>query len=138
MHLKSSLEAHKNDTDESKLLEILEELKSMNPSTQVLKDTKVGRTVNKFRKSEHPSVSQLSRLIVKNWKKLVLDESTQKESIDVRCDAKTEMLRYKARKLMCDGLNISVSLPFNYKHILKLQIYRCKYVRFLQIVWVRI
>lgn len=102
LHLKSSLEAHKNDTDENNLLEILEKLKTMKPSTKVLKDTQIGRTVNKFRKSEHPSVSQLSRLIVKNWKELVIDENTPKESIDVRCDAKTEMLRCKAKKLICD------------------------------------
>ena len=112
LHLKSSLEAHKNDTDENNLLEILEKLKTMKPSTKVLKDTQIGRTVNKFRKSEHPSVSQLSRLIIKKWKELVIDENTPKESIDVRCDAKTEMLRCKAKKLICDGLNVNVGLLF--------------------------
>ena len=84
----------------------------MNPSTKVLKDTNIGRSVNKLRKSEHQSVKELSRLIVRKWKKLVMDENTKKESIDVQCDAKTEMARCKARKLICDGLSINVSLPF--------------------------
>jgi predicted subunit of tRNA(5-methylaminomethyl-2-thiouridylate) methyltransferase len=110
--LKSSLEAHKNDTSEDKLLEILEKLKSMNPSTKVLRDTKIGRSVNKLRKSEHQSVKELSRLIIRKWKNLVVEENTPKERIDVRCDAKTEMLRCKARKLICDGLNMNVSFPF--------------------------
>ena len=101
-----------NDTDEEKLLEILEKLKCMNPSTQILKDTKVGRMVNKLRKSQHQNVKELSWFIVKKWKKLVLDENTQKESIDVRCDAKTEMSRSKARKMICDVLSINVSSLF--------------------------
>jgi hypothetical protein len=112
LHLKSSLEAHKNDTSEDKLLEILEKLKLMNPSTKVLKDTRIGRSVNKLRNSEYQSVKELSRLIVKKWKKLVVEENTQKESIDVQCDAKTELSRCKARKLICDSLNINVSWPF--------------------------
>ena len=112
LHLKSSLETHRNDTNEDKLLEILEKLKLMNPSTKVLKDTCIGRSVNKLRKCEHQSVRELSRLIVKKWKKLVVGENTQKESIDVQCDAKTEMSRCKARKLICDSLNISLPDPW--------------------------
>ena len=109
LHLKSSLEANRNDPNEDKLLEILEKLKLMNPSTKVLKDTCIGRSVNKLRKCKHQSVRELSRLIVKKWKKLVVEENTQKESIDVQCDATTEMSRCKARKLICDSLNINVS-----------------------------
>mgnify|MGYP002804367614 FL=1 len=112
LHLKSSLEAHRNDINEDKLLEILEKLKSMNPSTKVLQDTCIGRSVNKLRNCEHQSVRELSRLIVKKWKKLVVEENTQKESIDVQCDAKTEMSRCKARKLICDSLNISLPDPW--------------------------
>lgn len=109
LHLRSSLEAHKNDKNEDRLLEILEKLQPMNPSTKVLGDTKIGRSVNKLRNSEHQSVKELSRRIVRKWKKLVLDENTPKESIDVQCDAKTELSRCKARKLISDAIGVKVT-----------------------------
>lgn len=83
----------------------------MNPSTQVLKDTKVGQSVNKLRKSQHKSVKELARGIVRRWKRIVIEENTKRECVDVQCDAKTEILRCKARKLISDGLNANVSLP---------------------------
>ncbi|XP_028404684.1 transcription elongation factor A N-terminal and central domain-containing protein 2-like [Dendronephthya gigantea] len=111
LHLKSALENHKDDVFEDKLLEILQKLKSMNPSTKVLKDTKIGQSVNKLRKSEHKSVKELARCIVRSWKRIVIEENTKRECVDVQCDAKTEILRCKARKLISDGLNTTLTDP---------------------------
>ena len=109
LHLKTSLEEHRKDLSPEKLIEILEKLKLMKPSKEVLKYTKIGRTVNSLRRSTSQPVRELSKLIVKNWKKLVEEETTVKEVIDVRCDAKTELLRSKGRKLIAAALDVNVS-----------------------------
>ena len=111
-HLKSLLEVHRNDSSPEKLLEILEKLKFINPSKDILKYTKIGHTVNSLRRCDNMSVRELSKLIGKNWKKLVGEETAVKECIDVRCDAKSEFLRSKARKLLANCLDINVSIKY--------------------------
>ena len=91
----------------NKLVRALRELKNVKPSKEVLLSTKIGHKVNALRKHEDETVNGLAKQILKDWKRFYR-ERKQRPIIEVRSDAKTELSRMKARKLLADSLGLEV------------------------------
>lgn len=85
MEAKQILEASKalakastNDASPSNILSLLNEVKSgVVPSEDVLRTTKIGMMVNKFKQSKNPDINRLASEIVKKWRE---DIQKQKDS----------------------------------------------------------
>lgn len=98
-----------NENDAVIIKKALEELKDIKPSKEILLRTKIGHRVNKLRANENAAVRKVASEVFKDWRKFYKD-MRYRPSIEVRCDAKTELLRMKARKLLADGLRLKVPL----------------------------
>lgn len=94
------------------ILTTLRKLEKCTPSKTVLLETKIGHVVNQLRKHDSNEVKELSKNILRRWK-LFYTKSNQRQSLEMRCDAKTEQFRKKARKLLADSLKMDVSLIFS-------------------------
>ncbi|OXB64584.1 hypothetical protein ASZ78_016036 [Callipepla squamata] len=93
------------------LMEALGELKKKIPSKEVLLSTQIGRTVNKMRKHSDRDVAGLAKDVYVEWRAFIKHHS-DRPSIEVKSDPKTEAFRKKARKLLCEALDLEVVFIF--------------------------
>ncbi len=91
------------------IISALQELKSIKPSKEILISTKIGHRINALRRHENESVKSLARDVFKDWKRFYR-EQRQRPVLEVRSDAKSELIRMKARKLLADSLEKEVLL----------------------------
>ena len=92
------------------LIKTLSELKKCTPSKEVLLETKIGHRVNKLRRHSDENVSKLAITLLGKWKKFYRQQNERKP-IEVRCNAKTELFRKKAKQLIASSLSVAISLP---------------------------
>ena len=93
--------------DTKTILSALNELKNVKPSKEILIETKIGHKINYLRKHDDAAIKNLARLIFKEWKSFY-KQRRGREIIEVRSDAKSELTRMKARKLLADSLDKEV------------------------------
>ncbi|EGW34900.1 uncharacterized protein SPAPADRAFT_131482 [Spathaspora passalidarum NRRL Y-27907] len=75
----SNLEKSTDDTTILKLLNILND--GVKPSEKVLRETKVGVAVNKFRSHENSEISNLVKKMIRNWRDAVQHEKISKKKV---------------------------------------------------------
>lgn len=74
----SNLEKSSDDTTILRLLHILSD--GVQPSEKLLRETKVGVAVNKYRSSSNSEISSLVKKMIKTWKEVVQSEKNAKKS----------------------------------------------------------
>eukprot|EP00794_Sanderia_malayensis_P009452 gene9452-10441_t len=90
------------------MLSALRELKAMKPSREIILSTKIGHRINFLQQHENEAVKSLAREVLRDWNRFY-KEQRKRETLEVRSDAKSELLRMKARKLLADSLNKQVT-----------------------------
>lgn len=73
----SNLEKSTDDTTILKLLNILND--GVKPTEKLLRETKVGVTVNKFRSSLNPEINSLVKTMIRTWREVVQSEKSAKK-----------------------------------------------------------
>ncbi|KAH3749058.1 transcription elongation factor A N-terminal and central domain-containing protein 2-like [Dreissena polymorpha] len=86
-------------------LNSLEQLGKKIPPRHVMMDTKIGKVINKLRKSEDADIRRAAKKVYVKWKTHFVDH-IERPMIEVKCDLKTETTRTKARNLLCNALKV--------------------------------
>lgn len=81
----SNLEKSSDDTTILRLLSILSD--GVQPSEKLLRETKVGVAVNKYRSSSNSEISALVKKMIKTWKEVVQSEKNAKKTVSAPNDS---------------------------------------------------
>ncbi|XP_069126127.1 transcription elongation factor A N-terminal and central domain-containing protein 2-like [Argopecten irradians] len=94
-----------SSTTPDEMVECLQELGKKIPPRNVMKDTKIGKDVNKLRQHEDSNVRKEARKVYIKWKSH-FEEFQDRQQIEVKCDAKTERLRSSGQRLLSESLGV--------------------------------
>ncbi|KAM9929345.1 hypothetical protein OXX80_009720 [Metschnikowia pulcherrima] len=79
--IKSTVSNLEKSTDDSTILKLLNILNDgVQPTEKLLRETKVGVAVNKYRSSNSSEISSLVKKMIKKWKEVVQNEKTAKKT----------------------------------------------------------
>lgn len=79
--IKSAVSSLDKSTDDATILKLLNILNDgVEPTEKLLRETKVGVAVNKFRGNSNPEVSSLVKKMIRNWREVVQNEKTKKKT----------------------------------------------------------
>ena len=93
-------------TPNEKKIEILNALKEKKPAKEILKSTKIGKTVHRLCRDDSPEVSSVATDLYQIWKSHILHLLNRKP-IEVQSDEETQRGRASARRLINCGLSDS-------------------------------
>jgi len=93
-------------TPNEKKIEILNTLKEKKPAKEILKSTKIGKTVHRLCRDDSPEVSSVATDLYQIWKSHILHLLNRKP-IEVQSDEETQRGRASARRLINCGLSDS-------------------------------
>lgn len=80
--IKSTVSNLDKSTDDATILKLLNILNDgVEPSEKLLRETKVGVAVNKFRSNTNSEISSLVKKMIKKWKEVVQNEKNAKKSV---------------------------------------------------------
>lgn len=91
-------------TPNEEKIEILNGLKEKKPAKEILKSTKIGKTVHRLCRDESSEVSSVANDLYRMWKSHILHILNRKP-IEVQSDEETQRGRANARRLINSGLN---------------------------------
>ncbi|XP_033736675.1 transcription elongation factor A N-terminal and central domain-containing protein 2-like [Pecten maximus] len=94
-----------SSTTQDEMVECLRELGKKIPPRNVMKDTKIGKDVNKLRQHEDSIVRKEARKVYIKWKSH-FEDLQDRQQIEVKCDAKTERLRSSGQRLLSESLGV--------------------------------
>ncbi|GEQ71752.1 hypothetical protein JCM33374_g5438 [Metschnikowia sp. JCM 33374] len=78
--IKSTVSNLEKSTDDATILKLLNILNDgVQPTEKLLRETKVGVAVNKFRSSHNSEISSLVKKMIKKWKEVVQNEKSSKK-----------------------------------------------------------
>lgn len=113
--IKSTVSNLEKSSDEATILKLLNILNDgVQPSEKLLRETKVGVAVNKYRSSSNPEISTLVKKMIKKWKEIVQSEKSAKKAKDAAAPAKpvagstTSKFHGGPRNPKTDGVNTTI------------------------------
>ncbi|XP_021358659.1 transcription elongation factor A N-terminal and central domain-containing protein 2-like isoform X1 [Mizuhopecten yessoensis] len=94
-----------NSTTQEEMVECLRELGKKIPPRNVMKDTKIGKVVNKLRQHEDSVIRKEAKKVYIKWKSH-FENLQDRQQIEVKCDARTERLRSSGQRLLSESLGV--------------------------------
>ncbi|XP_060082555.1 transcription elongation factor A N-terminal and central domain-containing protein 2-like [Ylistrum balloti] len=94
-----------SSTTHDEMVQCLRELGKKIPPRNVMKDTKIGKDVNKLRQHEDSNVRREAKKVYIKWKSH-FEDFQDRQQIEVKCDAKTERLRSSGQRLLLESLGV--------------------------------
>lgn len=112
--IKSTVSNLEKSSDEATILKLLNILNDgVQPSEKLLRETKVGVAVNKYRSSTNAEISTLVKKMIKKWKEIVQSEKTAKKTKEAPAPrpapgAATGKFHSGPRNPKTDGVNTTI------------------------------
>ncbi|KAK3855662.1 hypothetical protein Pcinc_037953 [Petrolisthes cinctipes] len=95
----------RSDVGSELKVDTLENLLRKNPAKEVLIRTRLGKTIHWLCKCEDRDVAAVAKKVYEAWRSHILSK-TNRPSIEVKCDIKTQGFRDTARRMILDALRI--------------------------------
>ncbi|KAK4320586.1 hypothetical protein Pmani_008590 [Petrolisthes manimaculis] len=95
----------RSDVGSELKVDTLENLLRKNPAKEVLIRTRLGKTIHWLCKCEDKDVAAAAKKVYEAWRSHILSK-TNRPTIEVKCDLKTQGFRDTARRMILDALRI--------------------------------